>query len=214
MNRIERKPEHFDQNETLRPIWPKLIMSLLSAAFVPSVAIFILVLFFLISGAAYSIIVGSEKFDLSRSEFSGVATGFKSLIGVTCLISAYIIPFVLVCVGSLGLPIAIAGWRLGLIRPWICTLVGFFLGSVPGGLFLYSTYSGGSSSSNGAQYWINGTPTLEGVIQLVIMVLIMGFLGAWGGYSFWLVWRFLTRYASNQPNRSEPENQKSQISNL
>src|SRR5215217_6117119 len=116
----------------------------------------------------------------------------RALIGTSCFISAYAIPMTIPCVALLGLPATLIGWRFRLIRWWTCVIAGFFLSSIPGGLFLWSTYSRGSSAANGIQYWINGAPTRAGLIQYFIIVLITGLLGALGGFSFWLVWRLFT----------------------
>jgi hypothetical protein len=120
-------------------------------------------------------------------------------MGFTIFVGCFGIPLILVFVGVFGFPASLIGWKLDLIRKWICIPVGFLLGSVPYTFLEISNRiaSHSSSSANGILYWLNGFPTLAGIIQLLIIALIMGVFGAIGGYVFWKTWSFLSLYRMN-----------------
>jgi hypothetical protein len=173
---------------TLLELILKVLAGLISAVIVPSVVLFLLVTLMSIFSALYE-----QQGIKGTALLHNIGISFA----VAFFVSAYTIPAAIICVGSLGFPIILIGWRLGLIRWWTCVVVGFFLSSFPGGLFLWNTYSKTTSSANGI------VPTSAGWIQFANLVLIMGLLGAIGGFSFWLVWRWLSRLES--PKQSDTE---------
>ena len=182
-------PEHSDESnasvfETIIGIGAGLI----SAAAVPVFALFMLLTLLILGWTVYSLIAG-----LQEAEGISLPDAIGTSVGVSCFLSSYVLPLSAACVGSFGLPAAVVGWRLKLIQLRTCALVGFLLGSIPGGFFLYHTYSGGSSYANGVHYWINGEPTLAGLLELAVLILIMGIGGALGGATFWTVWRFFSK---------------------
>jgi hypothetical protein len=91
----------------------------------------------------------------------------------------------------LGLPASILGERLKLIRWWSSVVVGFFIGCIPiAGLQLSSGTQ--YSMANGVEYFVDGARTSAGWLQFAEFVLLFGFLGALGGFAFWLTWRLLS----------------------
>lgn len=87
-------------------------------------------------------------------------------------------------VGILGLPATIIGWNFKIIRWWSSTIVGFFLGGLP-----ITILGLGNFSTREYQFW-----------QIVFL---MGFLGAVGGFTFWLVWQFLCIFTDCLRQRKE-----------
>jgi hypothetical protein len=185
---IDSERQKQDSQDTLLKFVPKMILGLISATIVPVFALFIITLVAFGSYLIYSILFRQEDLGVPK-----LLDTIRAYFVVSFAASATLLLFVIICVALFGIPITLLGWRLGLIRLRTCVLTGFFLGSIPGGLFLYSAFSDGSSSANGVQYWINGGPTSAGLFQFTILVLVLGLLGALGGYSFWLIWRLLTR---------------------
>jgi hypothetical protein len=194
MDLAESEKQSKNLQGTFFEVMPRMIVGLISAIVVPSIAIFLLVLLVFVSAAIYSMAIEHQRIGILK-----LLNEFRVTIGTSYFISAYAIPITVPCVAVFGFPAALIGWRLKLIRRWTCVIVGFFLGSVPGGLFLWNTYSNGSSAANGVQYWINGIPTTAGLIQFLILVLTIGLLGALGGLSFWLVWQLFDRYSAPKP---------------
>jgi len=188
MTALDSDKQKQNSQDTLLKFMPKMIVGLISATIVPAFALFVITLLFFGFYLIYSISFGQEE--LRAPE---LLDAIGAYFVVSFAASAIALPFVIIAVVLFGIPVAFIGWRLGLIRLWTCVLAGFFLSSIPGGLFLYSVYSGVSSSASGVQYWINGVPTSAGLFQFTLLVLAIGFSGALGGYSFWLIWRLFTR---------------------
>jgi hypothetical protein len=175
------------------PLWefiPKTCIGLIAAVAVPVLVLFIvtLLIFGLVSIFSKPNPVGE----------SGPADTVRVTFGIALFIAGYAVLAGIPCAGCLGIPVILLGWRLRLIRWWTCVIVGFFLSSIPGGLYLVDTFSKTTSSANGVQYWIHGVPTTAGLIELIISILVMGFMGALGGFSFWLVWRLFSRYGASE----------------
>jgi hypothetical protein len=82
-----------------------------------------------------------------------------------------------------GIPTAILGWRLGWITPRSSILAGLLIGCLPYLLILPFDQS----------FDPNYLSTTQVINRVVGGTLIMGVLGAFEGFLFWLVWRFLSR---------------------
>lgn len=175
------------------PLWeliPKTCVGLLASIAVPVVVLFLVII------AAFGSITILEE-PKSAGE-AGFADTVRVIFGVAFFLTSYAVIAAIPCAGLFGLPAILIGWRLGLIRWWTCIAAGFFLSSIPGGLYLWesTTNARTTSSANGIQYWINGAPTTAGLIQYLGSVLVMGLMGALGGFSFWLIWKFFSRYGT------------------
>jgi hypothetical protein len=83
----------------------------------------------------------------------------------------------------LGIPTAILGWRLGWITWRSSMIAGFLIGCLPYLLILPFDQSFGP----------NYPSTSQEILRVAGETLIMGALGAFEGFLFWLVWRFLYR---------------------
>jgi hypothetical protein len=185
ISNTEKRSEH-----SLHPLWeliPKTCIGL-----VASVAVPLLVLFILVAALFGLTAIFSEP------KVANESSPVSIVLGIAFFISFYAAVAAVPCAGVFGIPAILIGWRLRLIRWWTCVIVGFFLSSVPGGLFLFSAKSNSTSSANGIQFWIHGVPTIAGMIEYLISVMIMGLMGALGGFSFWLVWRFFSRYGASE----------------
>lgn len=113
--------------------------------------------------------------------------------------SIFLVSFVsvLVSIGHvllLGLPAVWLMRRLGFFRWWSMLITGFFLGSIPLGIFTWPNYPKGTGSedTNGVKI-VDGVPTnlfwseyIDGVVQ-------MGIIGAITAVIFYLIW---TRFNS------------------
>jgi hypothetical protein len=82
-----------------------------------------------------------------------------------------------------GIPAAILGWRLGRISSRTSILAGFLIGCLPYLLILPFDQSFGP----------NYPSTTQEILRVAGGTLFMGVLGAFEGFLFWLVWRFLSR---------------------
>ena len=82
-----------------------------------------------------------------------------------------------------GIPIAFLGWRLGRITPRSSIIAGFLIGCLPWLLILPFDQSFGP----------NYPSTSQEILRVAGETLAMGALGAFEGFLFWLVWRFLSR---------------------
>lgn len=87
----------------------------------------------------------------------------------------------------LGIPTALVGWHLGRITLPSSILAGFLISFLPWLLILPFDQSFGP----------NYPPILAKILLAAGETLAKGALGAFEGFLFWLVWRFLSR-------RSEP----------
>jgi len=92
----------------------------------------------------------------------------------------------------LGIPAyALLRWR-NAVRWWSTVATGFALGALPAAILFWPLrYSElkASSSSDGVQTMVDGTPTLAGWMQYVGGLSFFGACGAVGALSFWLVMR-------------------------
>ena len=90
-----------------------------------------------------------------------------------------IFPFVLLVTFShsifLGLPSILLLLRLKLVRWWSLSIVGFFVGILPSSVILF--FRGASVLKDGI------VPIIEGIVGV-------GVVGALGGVSFWIVWKY------------------------
>ena len=82
-----------------------------------------------------------------------------------------------------GIPTAILGWRLGRITWRSSIIAGFLIGCLPYLLILPFDQSFGP----------NYPSTSQEILRVAGETLTMGALGAFEGFLFWLVWRFLSR---------------------
>jgi hypothetical protein len=105
--------------------------------------------------------------------------------------------YALVSAVLLGGPVFLVLHRLGRVRWWICGLVGFFIGAVPGAvLFWPLRYAPGSVVSVSVvrggklvQTVAHGVLTTAGWLEYGQSVLSCALPGALGGLIFWLIWR-------------------------
>jgi len=178
------------EDKRLNSFWsviPKTALALIAALVVPTLAFFILVLLIFGLILAYSVVFEHQVIRISE-----LVDTIGVIFGVAIFATAYLCPGIVVCAGSLGVPVAIIGWRLKLIQKRTSVIVGFILGVVCGILFEIIVYSGSSRSANGITYMIDGSRTFYGWIEFGIAVVVVGLLGVLGGYSFWFVWDRLT----------------------
>jgi len=101
------------------------------------------------------------------------------------LLTAYIGMGSTVCMGVefviFGLPTALLGWRLGRITLRSSIIAGFLIGCLPWLLSLpFDEALGSSYLSISNTIFRAGEPTV-----------VLGVLGTFEGFLFWLVWRFL-----------------------
>lgn len=183
--------------EPLSKSLPKILVSLLTISVILSFTLFLLIILFFLFAIVFEAIFTSKEMITEGILFDFFSEILKNTwfpVAVSFFISAIVIPVILVCVGLVGLPVSLIMWRYDLIQKRNCLRVGFLLGSAPGFFLplISNIRSNTSSFANGIHYWIQGVPTLAGIIQLIIMALITGVLGGIGGYFFWLVWNFLT----------------------
>ena len=82
-----------------------------------------------------------------------------------------------------GIPTAIVGWHFGRITPLSSTIAGFLIGCLPYLLILPFDQSFGP----------NYPSTSQEILRVAGETLVMGALGAFDGYLFWLVWWLLSR---------------------
>jgi len=169
------------------PFWemlPKEIIALTVAALMPALAFTVLLFFYLTIGPV---------FDPTIENVGEFVSAVRDGIIVTLAYGFAALIFASIYVGVLGFPASIIGWRLGLIRWWSSTIVGIFLGCLPLLLLQLSRGKGSSSWAGEIPLEINGVLTQAGWIDFVQQLLLIGFLGAVGGFAFWLVWRFWDR---------------------
>jgi hypothetical protein len=95
-------------------------------------------------------------------------------------------------VAVLGVPaFLLLRWRNAIVW-WSATLSGFILGAMPTAALTWPLRYPElhtPTTIDGVQTMINGTPTIAGWLHFASGLGFMGFLGAVGGKSFWLVWR-------------------------
>ena len=84
-----------------------------------------------------------------------------------------------------GIPTTILGWRLGRINLRSSIIVGFLVGCLPYLLILPFDQSFGP----------NYPSTSQEYLRVAGETLAMGALGAFEGFLFWLIWRFLSRHS-------------------
>jgi hypothetical protein len=89
--------------------------------------------------------------------------------GFVALLMVFVVAYLIGIVHTLflGVPAFLLGLRLHAIYWWSCLLVGFLIGGLP------------------MTIWMKGT---------WLVFLAWGFLGAMGGFGFWLLWRFWVRW--------------------
>ena len=178
------------ENRSLNSFWrvlPKMTLAIIVALVVQVIAFIVLLLLTFGIYLVYSIV-----FEPQVLKFSELLDALGAMFGVTFFVAAYLCPGYALCAGSLGFPIAIIGWRFKLIQKRTSIVVGFFLGIVCAILFELVAYSGVTRSANGITYMIDGARTIYGWIEFSVVVVVVGLLGALGGYTFWFIWDKLT----------------------
>ncbi|MBI2235099.1 MAG: hypothetical protein HYU57_09010 [Micavibrio aeruginosavorus] len=106
---------------------------------------------------------------------------------------AFILAFALAA--FFGLPLYLLCKRKQWTQWWVSLLLGASIGVFPYAILsLHSLIGSGDRSStiNGktTHYVINGIPTMAGAIEYIRPLFDVGLLGALGGISAWLVWRY------------------------
>ncbi|MBI5954778.1 MAG: hypothetical protein HY865_24225 [Chloroflexi bacterium] len=92
-----------------------------------------------------------------------------------------------------GIPTTILGWRLGRIIPRSSIIAGFLIGCLPYLLILPFDQSFGP----------NYPSTSQEILRVLGTTLVMGALGAFEGFLFWLVWRVLSK--GSAPTKRTPD---------
>jgi len=172
---------------SLRDIMPKITIGLTAAIVAPAVAFVVITL--LIFGIVFVKSIAFDHQELVASEML-VAISTAILFAISFGLATFMIAAGHVAV--MGFPASIIGWRFGFIQWWSSTIVGFFLGCLPIALLMLPK-KGSSASVQGIPLKIGGVFTSAGWINFAQLVLIMGFFGAVGGFSFWLVWQYWDR---------------------
>ena len=173
--------------DSFKEIIPKMMLALVSVVVAPALAFIAITL--LIFGIAFVKSIVFDRQELVASEVLdaiNTAIVFAISFGMAALVIAA------GCVGVMGFPASIIGWRFGLIRWWTSVIVGFFLGSLPIALIMFPR-KGSSSSVQGVPLKIDGVFTSAGWVDFSQKISIMGIFGAVGGLAFCLVWRHWDR---------------------
>ena len=100
----------------------------------------------------------------------------------------------------LGIPSYVLLRRIGLLRWWSLTALGYVAGCIPVAIFLWPLrYAGPGSSSqeNGVWTMIDGIPTTAGWLRYAGSVALLGMLGAVGAIAFWFSHKRLMRSNSS-----------------
>lgn len=164
------------------PVWRTLInlvIAVLSATLAPFFVCLATVPLWLVLGALFYYAPPGILQDLAQAALL-TESSVLFLGGATTLCAS--VEFVI-----FGIPTAILGWRLGRITPRSSIIAGFLIGCLPWLLILPFDQSFGP----------NYPSTVQEILRAAGGTLAIGALGAFEGFLFWLVWRFLSR-------RSEP----------
>jgi len=179
-----------DTQSSLWDVMPKMMFAITAAVMVPVIVFIVLLL--LIFGIL--LITG---FSSETPIFVVSAASYSILVVLFLGFAAFFVAGFQV--GLLGFPASIIGWHLGLIRWWSSVIVGFFLGCLPIALLMFPR-KGSSSSVQGVPLMIDGVFTSAGWLDYAEKILFMGFFGAVGGFSFWLIWRYWERITRVREN--------------
>lgn len=91
----------------------------------------------------------------------------------------------------LGLPAYFLVKKLRILNWWISLICSFIIGAVPFAIISWPSHMGQSYWADGVAYEIKGVVTTAGWFQYIYGFCGSGFLGMLGGFSAWLVWRYL-----------------------
>jgi hypothetical protein len=190
MSLIETVQKPSNKSDTLLKAIFKILTALITVSAALIVALFFLVLCILLASVAVS---NPARQIVEPASISEILEAAWQLIGLTCYLSAFGVPVILCCVGSLGFPLGLIGWRFDLISKRVCAIVGFLLGVIPFGLIQLNSYFSSSllRYSNGMNGWMDGARILAQGVVVLITIFIAGAFGAMGGYIFWIIWNFL-----------------------
>jgi hypothetical protein len=160
------------------PVWRTLInlvIAVLSATLAPFFVCLSITPLWLVFGA------------LSYYAPPGILQDLAEVAGITSTSVLYLGGAATLCAGLqfvvFGIPTAILGWRLGRITGRSSIIAGFLIGCLPYLLILPFDQSFGP----------NYPSTSQEILRVAGETLVMGVLGAFEGFLFWLVWRFLSR---------------------
>ena len=160
------------------PVWRaiiNLVIAVLAAALAPFVVCICMVPLWLALGALMYYAPPGILHDLAMG--AGITSSAVLFLGGAALLGVSL-AFVII-----GIPAAIVGWGLRWITWRSSIIAGFLIGCLPYLLILPFDQSFGP----------NYPSTGQQILRVVGETLAMGAFGAFEGFLFWLVWRFLSR---------------------
>ena len=162
------------------PAWRtiiNLVIAVLTAALAPFfVCLLLIPLVLVLAALTYYAPPGFLQGLSLAAELTSIAAYFGGGVMTLCAGTGFVI---------FGIPTAILGWRLGRITLRSSILAGFLIGCLPRLLILPIDQSFGP----------NYPSTANEILRVAGEILATGMLGAFEGFLFWIVWRFLSRYS-------------------
>ena len=175
---MSETPTNHETSEDRVPVWRtliNLIIAVVSATLAPFPVWLLMIPLWLVLGALSYYAPPGILQNLADASLATVSA-FLFLGGPAAF--GVVIGFVI-----FGIPTAILGWRLGWITLRSSIIVGFLVGCLPYLLILPFDQSFGP----------NYPSTSQEYFRVAGETLALGVLGAFEGFLFWLVWRFLSR---------------------